>query len=159
EETAQHTIGVMDELDKKPVLMGHSTGGLVAQMLAGRGRAAATVAIDPGIFRGILPLPWPVLRSSGPFLINPLTRNRALTLTYNQFKYSWANALDDAEAKQLYETYHVAASGLALVQMGNANINPNTEARVNTKNPDRGPLLIIEGEKDHTVPMALAQSA
>ena len=91
--------------------MGHSTGGLLAQMVAGRGLAAATVAIDPGVFRGVLPLPFSVLRSSGPFLVNPLNRRRALTLTFKQFKYAWTNALDEKEAKELYDTFHVAGSG------------------------------------------------
>jgi non-heme chloroperoxidase len=150
-QVADHTTEIINALDQKPAVMGHSTGGLLAQMLAGRGLSAATVAIDPGIFRGVLPLPASVLKSAGPFLINPLTRGRAITLTFDQFKYSWANALD--------ETFHVAASGISLVQMGNANLNPWTEAKVDTKNPDRGPLLIIEGEKDHTVPWAIANAA
>jgi non-heme chloroperoxidase len=156
---AEHTTEVIDALDKKPVVMGHSTGGLLAQVLAGQGLSAATVAIDPGIFRGVLPLPWSVLRGVGPFLINPLTRRRAITLTLDQFKYGWANALDEGEARELYDTFHVAGSGLALVQMGNANLNPWTQAKVDTKSPDRGPLLIIEGEKDHTVPWAIAHAA
>jgi pimeloyl-ACP methyl ester carboxylesterase len=158
-QVADHTTEIINALDKKPAVMGHSTGGLLAQMLAGRGLSAATVAIDPGVFRGVLPLPLAVLKSSGPFLINPLTRGRAITLTFKQFKYGWANNLDEAEARDLYETFHVAGSGIALVQMGNANLNPWTEAKVNTKNPDRGPLLIIEGEKDHTVPWAIAHAA
>ena len=156
---ADHTAEVIDALDKKPAVMGHSTGGLLAQMLAGRGLSAATVAIDPGVFRGVLPLPASVLRSAGPFLINPRTRGRAITLSFDQFRYGWANALDEKEARELYDTFHVAGSGISLMQMGNANINPRTEATVDTKNPDRGPLLIIEGEKDHTVPWAIANSA
>jgi non-heme chloroperoxidase len=156
---ADHTTKVIKVLDKKPAIIGHSTGGLLAQMLAGRGLSAATVAIDPGVFRGVLPLPVSVLRSAGPFLVNPLNRRRAITLTFKQFKYAWANALGEKEAKELYDTYHVAGSGISLAQMGNANLNPWTESRVNTKNPDRGPLLIIEGEKDHTVPWAIANAA
>ena len=158
-QVADHTTDVIKALDRKPVIMGHSTGGLLAQMLAGRGLAAATVAIDPGVFRGVLPLPAATLRSAGPFLINPRTRGRALTLTFDQFKYGWANALDEKEAKELYDRYHVAGSGISLVQMGNANLNPRTQAKVDTRNPDRGPLLIIEGEKDHTVPWAIAKAA
>ena len=158
-EIADHTAEIINALDKKPALIGHSTGGLLAQMLAGRGVSAATGAIDPGVFRGVLPLPVSVLKGVGPFLLNPLTRRRALTLTFDQFKYGWANALDEREARELYRTFHVAGSGLALVQMGNANLNPWTEAKVNTKNPDRGPLLIIDGEKDHTVPWAIANAA
>jgi non-heme chloroperoxidase len=156
---ADHTTEVIEALHEKPALIGHSTGALLAQMLAGRGLSAATVAIDPGIFRGVLPLPAATLRSAGPFLINPRTRGRALTLTFDQFTYSWANALDEKEARELYDGYHVAGSGLSLVQMGNANLNPRTEAKVDTKNPDRGPLLIIEGEKDHTVPWAIANAS
>jgi non-heme chloroperoxidase len=158
-QVADHTAEIISALDRKPVVMGHSTGGLLAQMLAGRGLAAATVAIDPGVFRGVLPLPPPVLKGVGPFLVNPLTRSRAITLTFNQFKYSWANALDEKEARELYGTFHVAGSGISLVQMGNANLNPRTEAKVNTTNPNRGPLLIIDGEKDHTVPWAIANAA
>ena len=158
-QVADHSTEIINALDKKPAVMGHSTGGLLAQMLAGRGLSVATVAIDPGIFRGVLPLPASVLKGVGPFLVNPLTRGRAITLTFDQFKYGWANALEEKEAKELYETFHVAASGIALMQMGNANLNPRTEARVNTTNPDRGPLLIIEGEKDHTVPWAVANAA
>jgi non-heme chloroperoxidase len=156
---ADHTTEIIDALDKKPVVIGHSTGGLLAQMLAGRGLAAATVAIDPGVFRGVLPLPASVLKGVGPFLVDPRTRGRAITLTFDQFKYGWANALDEKEAKELYDTFHVAGSGIALVQMGNANLNPWTESKVDTKNPDRGPLLIIDGEKDHTVPWAIANAA
>jgi len=158
-QVADHTADVIGKLDKKPAVMGHSTGGLLAQMLAGRGLSAATVAIDPGVFRGVLPLPYSVLKGVGPLLVNPRTRGRAITLTLDQFKYGWANALDEKETKELYDTFHVACSGIALVQMGNANLNPRTEAKVNTTTPDRGPLLIIDGEKDHTVPWAIANAA
>ena len=154
-----HTAEVIGGLTKKPAVMGHSTGGLLAQLIADRGLSAATVAIDPGPFRGVLPLPVSALRSAGPVLKNPLNRGRAVTLTLDQFKYGWATALDDDEAKQLYDTYHVAASGAALMQMANANLNPFTEAKLDPKNPDRGPLLIIDGEKDHTVPWAIANAS
>jgi pimeloyl-ACP methyl ester carboxylesterase len=154
-----HTAEVIGNLDKKPAVMGHSTGGLLAQIIAGRGLSAATVAIDPGPFRGVLPLPISALRSAMPVLKNPLNRGRAVTLTLDQFKYGWANALSDEEAKELYETYHVAAPGVALMQMANANVNPWTEAKADTKNPERGPLLIIDGEKDHTVPWAIANAS
>ncbi|HET7444461.1 MAG TPA: alpha/beta hydrolase [Solirubrobacterales bacterium] len=156
---ADHTAEVIGKLDKKPAVLGHSTGGLLAQIIAGRGLSAATVAIDPGPFRGVLPLPLSALKSAAPVLSNPLNKNRAVTLTLDQFKYGWANALTDEEAKQLYDTYHVAAPGMALMQMANANLNPFTEAKVDTKNPARGPLLIIDGEKDHTVPWAIASAS
>ena len=156
---ADHTAEVIAALDKKPAVMGHSTGGLLAQIIAGRGLSAATVAIDPGPFRGVLPLPLSALKSAAPVLSNPLNKNRAVTLTLDQFKYGWANALSDEEAKELYESYHVAAPGMALMQMANANLNPFTEAKADTKNPERGPLLIIDGEKDNTVPWAIASAS
>jgi non-heme chloroperoxidase len=158
-QVADHTAEVIGKLDKKPAVMGHSTGGLLTFMIADRGLSAASVAIDPGPFRGVLPLPIAALRSAAPVLKNPLNRSRAITLTLDQFKYGWANALSEEEAKQLYETYHVAGSGVALMQMANANINPFTEAKVDPKNPKRGPLLIMDGEKDHTVPWAIANAA
>jgi pimeloyl-ACP methyl ester carboxylesterase len=158
-EVADHTAEVIAGLERKPAVMGHSTGGLLAQLIADRGLSAATVAIDPGPFRGVLPLPYSTLKVSAPVLRNPLNRGRAITLTFDQFKYGWANALDEEEARRLYDTYHVAAPGVALMQMANANLNPFTEAKVDTKNPERGPLLIIEGDDDHTVHPAIAKAA
>ena len=158
-QVADHTVRVIGQLNKKPAVLGHSTGGLLAQIIAGRGLSAATVAIDPGPFRGVLPLPVSTLKVSLPVLSNPLNRGRAVTLTLDQFKYGWANALSEEEAKQLYDEYHVAGPGVALMQMANANLNPFTEAKVDTRNPARGPLLILEGEKDHTVPWAIANAA
>jgi pimeloyl-ACP methyl ester carboxylesterase len=159
-QVADHTAEVIGALDKKPAVMGHSTGGLLAQLVADRGLSAATVAIDPGPFRGVLPLPFSTLRATGPILINPLNRGRAIALTFDQFKYGWTNAFgDDEEARRLYETYHVAAPGSALMQMANANLNPFSEAKLDVRNPDRGPLLIIDGAKDHTVPWAIANAS
>jgi pimeloyl-ACP methyl ester carboxylesterase len=158
-QVADHTTDLIGQLDKKPAVLGHSTGGLLAQMIADRGLSAATVAIDPGPFRGVLPLPLSALRSSSPVLRNPLNRSRAVTLSLDEFKYGWTNALEEEEAEYLYKTYHVAAPGVALMQMANANLNPLTEAKLDPKNPKRGPLLIIDGEKDHTVPWAIANAA
>jgi non-heme chloroperoxidase len=137
-QVADHTADVIGKLEKKPAVM---------------------VAIDPGVFRGVLPLPLSVLKVVGPLLANPRNRGRAITLTFEQFKYGWTNALDEDESKRLYDTYHVAGSGIALAQMANANLNPRTESKVETKNPDRGPLLILDGEKDHTVPWAIANAS
>src|SRR5919204_401650 len=120
-QVADHTAEVIGKLDKKPAVMGHSTGGLLAQIIADRGLSAVTVAIDPGPFRGVLPLPVSTLRVSAPILRNPLNRGKAITLTFDQFKYGWANAIDDEdEARRLYETYHVAGPAVALMQMANA---------------------------------------
>ncbi|HET8757832.1 MAG TPA: alpha/beta hydrolase [Solirubrobacteraceae bacterium] len=158
-QVADHVAEVIGALSSKPVVMGHSTGGLIAQLIADRGLSAVTVAIDPGPFRGVLPLPISSLRSAAPVLANPLNRKRAVSLTLDQFKYGWANALSEDEAKELYESYHVAAPGVALMQMANANLNPRTEAKLDPANPNRGPLLIIDGEKDHTVPWAIANAS
>jgi non-heme chloroperoxidase len=156
---ADYVDGIIRKLDKKPVVIGHSFGGLMAQILAGRGLASVTVAIDPAPFRGVLPLPISALRSASPVLSNPANRNRAVPLTYEQFRYGFANAVDEDEAKQLYETYSVPGSGVPIFQAASANLNPWTEAKVDTKNPERGPLLIIVGESDHTVPPAIAKAA
>jgi non-heme chloroperoxidase len=158
-QVADHVADVVDELDAEPAIIGHSFGGLLAQILAGRGLSAASVAIDPAPFRGVLPLPVSSLRSASPVLLNPLNVSRAVTLTYDQFRYGWANALDEDEAKELHETYHVAAPGKPLFQVAFANLNPWTEAKVDSKNPERGPLLIVSGEKDHTVPWAIANAS
>jgi len=158
-QVADHFEEIVRVLKKKPVLIGHSFGGLLAQILAGRGLAAATVAIDPAPFRGVLPLPFSALKSAWPVLGNPANRNRAVPLTFDQFRYGFANALSEHEAQQLYDTFAVPASGKPLFQAATANFNPWTEAKVDTENPDRGPLLIISGEKDHTVPWAIANAS
>ena len=132
---------------------------LLAQLLAGRGVSAATVAIDPAPFRGVLPLPFSALRSSWPILGNPANRHRAVPLTFEQFRYGFANAVSEDEARSLYETFAVPAPGAPLFQAATANLNPWTEAQVDSKNPSRGPLLIISGEKDHTVPWAIANAS
>jgi pimeloyl-ACP methyl ester carboxylesterase len=158
-EVADHFGEVIGLLKKRPAVIGHSFGGLLTQIVAGRGLSATSVAIDPAPFRGVLPLPISALKSASPVLGNPANRNRAVPLTYEQFRFGFANAVDEEEAKQLYTTYAVPASGLPLFQAATANLNPWTEAKVNSKNPERGPLLIINGEKDNTVPLAIAKAA
>jgi non-heme chloroperoxidase len=158
-EIADHVGELIGTLERKPVVIGHSFGGLVAQIIAGRGLSTAAVAIDPAPFRGVLPLPISALRASSPVLSNPRNRNRAIPLTYDQFRYAFANAVTEDEAKDLYETFAVPAPGRPLFQAATANLNPWTEAKVDTDNPDRGPLLVISGEKDHTVPWALSNAA
>jgi non-heme chloroperoxidase len=156
---AEHSEDVIGKLDRKPAVIGHSFGGLLTQILAGRGLSAASVAIDPAPFRGVLPLPISALRSSSPVLRNPANRRRAVPLTYEQFRYGFANALDEDEAKSLYDEFAVPGSGETVFQAAAENLNPWTEAKVDTKNPDRGPLLIIAGERDHTVPWAVANAS
>jgi len=156
---ADYVAGIISRLDKKPAVIGHSFGGLLAQILAGRGLASSTVAIDPAPFRGVLPLPISALRSASPVLKNPANRNKAVPLTYEQFRYGFANAVDEDEAKELFETYAVPGSGVPIFQAASANLNPWTEAKVDTKNPERGPVLIICGADDHTVPPSIAKAA
>jgi pimeloyl-ACP methyl ester carboxylesterase len=158
-QVADHFAAIVGSLAKKPAIIGHSFGGLLAQILAGRALAAVSVAIDPAPFRGVLPLPISALRSASAALSNPANRQRAVPLTYDQFRYAFANAVPEDEAKQLYETFAVPASGLPLFQAAAANLNPWTEAKVDTENPDRGPLLLISGEKDHTVPWAVTNAS
>lgn len=158
-QVADHFDEIIRGLKKKPALIGHSFGGLLAQILAGRGLAAATVAIDPAPFRGVLPLPISALKSAWPVLGNPANRNRAIPLTFEQFRFGFANAVSEEEAKELYETFAVPASGAPLFQAATANLNPWTEAKVDTESPERGPLLIISGEKDNTVPWAIANAS
>jgi non-heme chloroperoxidase len=157
-QVADHVEQIVRGLQRKPAIIGHSFGGLLAQILAGRGLSLATVAIDPAPFRGVLPLPLSALRSSFPVLGNPANRHRAVPLTYEQFRFAFANAVSEEEAKQLYEEFAVPAPGAPLFQAATANLNPWTEAKVDTENPDRGPMLIISGEKDHTVPWAIANA-
>jgi non-heme chloroperoxidase len=156
---ADHFEAVIGQLDRKPALIGHSFGGLLTQILAGRGVSVVSVAIDPAPFRGVLPLPISALRSSSPVLRNPANQRRAVPLTYEQFRYGFANALAEDEAKSLYGEFAVPGSGKPVFQAAAANLNPWTEAKVDTTNPGRGPLLIISGELDHTVPWAVANAS
>ena len=158
-QVADHFSEIIGRLDTKPAVIGHSFGGLLTQIVAGRGLAAVSVAIDPAPFRGVLPLPISALKSASAVLGNPANRNRAVPLTYEQFRYGFANAVGEEEARELYETYAVPASGAPIFQAAAANLNPWTEAKVDTRNPERGPLLIISGEKDHTVPWAIANAS
>jgi non-heme chloroperoxidase len=158
-QVADHFSEVIGRLKKKPAVMGHSFGGLLTQIVAGRGLSAASVAIDPAPFRGVLPLPISALRVANAVLHNPLNWNRAVPLTYDQFRYGFANAVSEDEAKELYESFSVPTSGAPLFQAATANLNPWTEAKVDTKNPKRGPLLITSGAKDHTVPPAIAKAS
>jgi pimeloyl-ACP methyl ester carboxylesterase len=158
-EIADYEESIIRRLDRKPVVIGHSFGGLLTEILAGRGLAAAAVAISPAPFRGVLPLPISALRSSSAVLSNPLNRNRAVPLTYEQFRYSFANVVGEDEAKELYLGYSVPGPGEPVFQAAAANLNPWSEAKVDTKNPDRGPMLIISADADHTVPWAVANAS
>jgi non-heme chloroperoxidase len=158
-QVANHYSEVIGTLTRKPAVIGHSFGGLLAEIVAGRGQSAATVAVDAAPFRGVLPLPLSSLKAAFPVLGNPANRHRAVPLTFSQFRFAFANAVSEDEAHQLYDTFAVPASGVPLFQAAAANFNPRTEAHVDTRNPHRGPLLIISGAKDNTVPRAISRAA
>jgi pimeloyl-ACP methyl ester carboxylesterase len=158
-QVADHFADLIGRLERKPVVIGHSFGGLITQMLAGRGLSAASVAIDPAPFRGVLPLPVSSLRAAGVVLGNPANFHRAVPLTYDQFRYAFTNAVGEEEARDLYARFAVPAPGEPLFQAAVANLNPWTEVKVDTLTSERGPLLIISGEKDHTVPWAIANAS
>ena len=158
-DVADYLSGLIGQLSKEPAIIGHSFGGLLTQILAGRGLSAASVAISPAPFRGVLPLPISALRVASVALQNPANIHRAVPLTYEQFRYGFGNAVSEEEAKALYDEFSVAAPGAPLFQAASANFNPWTDVKVNSKNPDRGPLLVIAGEKDHTVPPAIAKAS
>jgi pimeloyl-ACP methyl ester carboxylesterase len=158
-DVADHLDEVIRRLTVKPAIIGHSFGGLMTQILAGRGLSAASVAIDPAPFRGVLPLPLSALKSASPVLLNPFNYNKAVPLTFEQFRYAFANAVSEGEARELHQTYAVPAAGEPLFQAAVANLNPWTEDKVDTKNPERGPLLILDGEKDHVVPWSIANAS
>jgi len=156
---ADHYSEAAEALNAKPVVIGHSFGGLLTQIVSGRGQAAAAIAISPAPFRGVLPLPLVALKSSSAVLGNPANRHRAIKLTPEQFRYGFGNAVSQEESDQLYEEFHVAGSGTPLFQAAAANLNPWTEAKVKTKNPERGPVLIIASKMDHTAPAAVARAS
>jgi non-heme chloroperoxidase len=158
-DVADHFAAVIGQLQRKPVVVGHSFGGLITQILAGRGLAVASVAVNPAPFKGVLPLPPAAIRTTMPVLRNPLNRGRAVTLTFAQFRYGWANAVPEDEARELYEEHHVAAPGKPIFQAAVANLNPASETRADTGNPERGPLLLFTGGEDHAVPPAMSRAA
>jgi len=159
QQVTDHMAEVIGTLTRKPVLVGHSFGGLIAQQLAGRGLGVASVPIDAAPFRGVLPLPLSALRAAWPVIGNPLNHRRAVALTYSQFRYSFANAVTEDEARRLYEAFPVPGSGVPLFQAATANLNPWTPVTVDTRNPDRGPMLLVGGENDNIAPPAIVAAS
>jgi len=158
-EVADHYASIIAKLDKPPILIGHSFGGLIVQILLSRGIAAGAIAIDPAPIKGVWQLPVSALRVASVALKNPLNRKRAVSLSLKQFRYGFANAVSEKEASELFERTTIPAPGLPLFQVAAASLNPKAESRVDTANATRGPLLLISGESDHTVPPVLVKSA
>lgn len=159
-QVTDHYLAAISQLDQAPVVIGHSFGGLIAQKIAGEGVARVTVSIDNAPFKGVLPLPVSALKSASPVLTNPANARRGVSLTFEEFSYGWANAVDESEARTLYETFHVPAAGAPLFQAAFANFNPfGGETAVDSKNPERGPMLLIGGGEDHTVPPAITNAS
>ena len=147
QEVTDHYLEAIAALTDKPAVIGHSFGGLIAQKIAGVGESVATVAVDPAPFRGVLSVPVSSLKSSSPVVSHPGTSlKHGVTLSFEDFQYGWANALEESEARELYDEFHVAAAGNPIFQVVTANLNPFSETKVDSKNPDRGPLLLIGGE-------------
>jgi pimeloyl-ACP methyl ester carboxylesterase len=157
-EIADHIAKQLEAFGKKPILIGHSFGGLLVQNLLGRDLAAAAIAIDPAPPKGVPELPFSALKSAFPVLSNPLNFKRAVSLTEHQFRFGFTNALPEQEAKDLYEKYAMPAPGRPLFQAATALFNPNSATKVNLTNASRGPLLLVSGEKDHTVPPVMVKS-
>jgi len=153
-----HFASIIGGLDASPILVGHSFGGMIAEKLLGQDRAAAAIAIDAAQIKGVLPLPLSALRATLPVFKNPANRHRAVMLTAEQFRYSFGNALSDEESAELYERWVVPAPGKPLFEAATANFTLHSPAAVDTRNPSRGPLLLIMGGQDHTVPEAVTKS-
>ena len=153
-----HYTKIIDSLDAGPILIGHSFGGLLAEKLLGQGIGVAGVAIDPAQIKGVLPLPLSSLRSTIPVFKNPANRHKAVSLTAEQFRYSFGNALGAEESDALYERWTIPAPGKPLFEAAAANFSLHSPDKVDTRNQGRGPLLLVMGGRDHTVPEAITKS-
>jgi pimeloyl-ACP methyl ester carboxylesterase len=158
-EIVDHYARIVRELDRPPVIIGHSFGGLVTEMLLDRGLGAAGVALSPAPVKGVLRLPPSQLRSAFPVLGNPANRNRTVELTPKQFNYAFTNTMTDAEAQAAYERYEVPGPGRVLFQAAFANFNPRAASKVDFHKDDRPPLLIVGNSEDHTVPASVSKEA
>ena len=158
QDVVDHYAAVIRGLTEPPLLIGHSFGGLVVQKLLGMNLGVAAVAIDAAPIKGVLPLPFSALKASSPVLLNPANRKRAVALTREQFRYAFGNAIPAAESDALWERWTIPGAGRPLFQAASANVNPRSETRVDTANTARGPLLLVGGGRDHTVPLAITRA-
>jgi pimeloyl-ACP methyl ester carboxylesterase len=158
-EITHHFADIIRGLDRPPIIMGHSFGGLVTELLLDRGLGSAGVALSPGPVKGVLRLPPPQLRSAFPVLGNPANRKRTVELTPKQFHYAFTNTMGDAEAQAAYDRYEVPGPGRVLFQAAFANFNPGAPTKVDFHKADRAPLLVIGNSADHTVPASVSKEA
>jgi alpha-beta hydrolase superfamily lysophospholipase len=157
-EVVDHYESIIRELDRPPIIMGHSFGGLMTQILLDRGLGAAGVAIDSAPVKGILVLPWSSIRVALPALSNPANNHRASSLTADQFHYAFTNTLSDEESERIFERYAVPGPDHMLFQASLANFNPHAATTVNFANDSRAPLLLIAGGRDHIAPAAVTKA-
>jgi pimeloyl-ACP methyl ester carboxylesterase len=158
DDVVAHFAGIIEQLPTAPILVGHSFGGMIAQKLLGQDRAVAAIAIDAAQIKGVLPVPLSALKATLPVFKNPANKNRAVSLTAEQFRFAFANAVSEKESQELYEHWTIPAPGRPLFEAASANFNPHSPAKVATGNENRGPLLLITGGKDHTVPESVTRS-
>jgi alpha-beta hydrolase superfamily lysophospholipase len=158
DDAVAHFAEIIGALDAKPIIIGHSFGGLLAEKLLGQDLAAAAVAIDPAQIKGVLPLPLAQIRAALPVLGNPANLHKAISLTAKQFRFGFGNGLSEEESDDLYEQWSIPAPARPLFQAAVANFALHSEAKINTANQTRGPLLLISGTKDHTVPDVTTRS-
>jgi pimeloyl-ACP methyl ester carboxylesterase len=158
DDAAAHFAEIIGALDAKPIIIGHSFGGLLAEKLLGQDLAAAAVAIDPAQIKGVLPLPLAQIRSALPVLGNPANLDKAISLTAKQFRFGFGNELTQEESDDLYDRWSIPAPARPLFQAAAANFVVHSQAKVNTGNEQRGPLLLISGKQDHTVPDVTTRS-
>lgn len=158
DDVVDHYAKIIGGLETKPIVIGHSFGGMIAQKLLGLDLAAAAVAVDAAQIKGVLPLPLSTLRSGFPVLSNPANASRAVSLTAEQFRYAFGNAVSEQESRELFDRWSIPAPGKPLFEAAAANFNPHSPAKVDTANESRGPLLLMAGGKDHTVPETIVRA-
>ncbi|MEV5150233.1 alpha/beta hydrolase [Streptomyces sp. NPDC052727] len=158
DDVVAHYAQIIEKLPQPPILIGHSFGGMIAEKLLGQNRAAAGIAIDAAQIKGVRPLPLSSLRSTFPVFSNPANKHRAVSLTAEQFRFAFGNAVSERESAELHERWTIPAPGKPLFEAAVANFSPHSPAKVDTDNTDRGPLLLIMGGKDHTVPTAITKA-